>query len=899
MVYRPECFEKAGRDGAASLPDGVLQRGLYRRWRISKGPGRGERHLWIPCPALKRLQGAALRLVAPLLVKGLPENVFGIGRRVHGLSAAGAASDSVFANAHRHLGQRVVCTFDIADFFPSTRINDILNGLKVLAADATTCVSSESAPEYARDKCEDKEVRWSPALRVFLARLGTRRGRLPQGSPLSPLLSSVAFLPIDRKIQGAIQKTFGTACVYSRYCDDLTFSISERWTSHAGMSRTLRPKEFQEELIKILDHAFLGTRYRTRRSKSKCVEVSEGAEVTGIRLLRDRLDVPRQVRRRIRASIHQLSRAAPTLGRSDELPVAGNRAADLASAAAAWCGRRSERYEMPVCTQASLGHRWKQVGMMRRRASAERLFAAMLRSRVQDLVVHVFTRDWYPWQEMLQPRATAYSNTVAWRMVEMLLTQTWLRHVTLSIDDARKATVRQGRETICTIEVRDGSLEPLCLERAQAVRIAEYWHHVSGLASYLESSRSTEDTRAISDLGAELREAITRARIHAKPSSTPGSSLSVGLQSYGNELRSTIETFGRSLERLPVGDSNGRLSAAQYRQIEELKVEARDQRQYREWLRRLSSVLEDRVEFDLPEIGHDSVSLQVLARYVHVCGGVPARAGGRYRWQSEVETWCGVLDADDATFTRAQVKILKRFQEAITIRLDRRLDWAELQKSVWYLRGRSDLGAAILGRLRDRYRELTSQRDATRYFKSSADRQLSRDRSKFLGGGITEEAEHEEARDALGELCLVVIKCFIEASEENLRWSKQRDKQQSPQRFNWNQILKEMSEEERQLLHAVNSGRNLLKAHHYDACNEDARKQQDRMRNVFAEALDRVSTRQDPAAETDCALGLRLTGYEFLVLRDKILRSLESYLNAVQRTSKDWQIQVGSARPGL
>lgn len=153
----------------------------YRRFPIRKG--KKIRQIEAPKVALKLIQrwiGSHLARSTPL-----PDCVFGFVPGKQGVIEA----------AQVHCNSRWVYSLDLRDFFPN------IDGTRIRAALVARGYSERAA-------------------RVT-ASLCTLDGRLPQGSPASPVLSNMVFLETDKLLLG-IAKTAGVR--YSRYADDLVFS---------------------------------------------------------------------------------------------------------------------------------------------------------------------------------------------------------------------------------------------------------------------------------------------------------------------------------------------------------------------------------------------------------------------------------------------------------------------------------------------------------------------------------------------------------------------------------------------------------------------------------------------------------------------------------------------------
>ena len=153
----------------------------YRRFTIRKG--KKSRQIFAPKIALKLVQ----RWIGAHLARAtsFPEYVYGF---VPGRSG-------VIEAAQSHCGAQWVYSLDLRDFFPS------IDSSRVIAALIARGYSHRAARLITRLCCLD--------------------GRLPQGSPASPVLSNLVFLEADKSLE-LIATAAGVR--YSRYADDLVFS---------------------------------------------------------------------------------------------------------------------------------------------------------------------------------------------------------------------------------------------------------------------------------------------------------------------------------------------------------------------------------------------------------------------------------------------------------------------------------------------------------------------------------------------------------------------------------------------------------------------------------------------------------------------------------------------------
>ena len=227
---------------------------LYTKYAIPKKSGK-MRVISAPAPGLKRIQKAiAVRLLDPLEAH---ETAFGfvVGR-------------SIVDNAKMHVGKPVVVNADVRDCFPSVRW-----------------------PLVRAALIRDLSDRLSPLSISFLVDLCTVEGVLPIGAPTSPAILNRVLFKTDEILS---QQATLRGCSYTRYADDLTFSGGENTVGLLGVARGVLARIGLE-----LDPGKTNIFRRGRRQMC-----------TGL-VVNDRVNVPRRIRRRIRAAVHAFEQARP------------------------------------------------------------------------------------------------------------------------------------------------------------------------------------------------------------------------------------------------------------------------------------------------------------------------------------------------------------------------------------------------------------------------------------------------------------------------------------------------------------------------------------------------------------------------------------------------------------
>lgn len=217
----------------------------YRKARIPKRGG-GERTLTVPDEVLKRIQ----RRIADVLLSSMPVSRYAMAYR--------PGADTL-KNAAPHVGQSVVLKLDILHFFDSIRYSDV------------------------KEKAFPGEI-YSEQNRVLLAMLCYYQNALPQGAPSSPVITNILMRDIDERL-GAWCHIRGI--VYTRYCDDMTFSGD------------FDPKE----VIALVREELKGQGFLLNGQKTRIQRAGQRQTVTGI-VVNDKPGVPREYLRKLRQELY-------------------------------------------------------------------------------------------------------------------------------------------------------------------------------------------------------------------------------------------------------------------------------------------------------------------------------------------------------------------------------------------------------------------------------------------------------------------------------------------------------------------------------------------------------------------------------------------------------------------
>ncbi len=240
----------------------------YVRYTIPKRGG-GERVILAPKRELKTLQRKVLGGVLARVPMASAAHGFVRGR-------------SILTNARAHVDKAAVLRLDLKDFFPSitfARVRGLFIALgypfPVAATLALLCTEYDREP-FDRDGTQ------------HYISVGPRH--LVQGAPTSPALANLVAWRLDRRLSGLAVKRGVT---YTRYADDLTFSSDD--PEAIRRIRTVAKRIIREE------------RFTVNSAKTRLAERSTRQVVTGL-VVNDGVAAPRELRRRLRAIVHNASK---------------------------------------------------------------------------------------------------------------------------------------------------------------------------------------------------------------------------------------------------------------------------------------------------------------------------------------------------------------------------------------------------------------------------------------------------------------------------------------------------------------------------------------------------------------------------------------------------------------
>lgn len=235
----------------------------YSKFEIAKANGT-KRIIEAPSPVLSVLQRKLLQVLDATYEPRAPVQGFVKGR-------------SIVTNAAAHAHRAWVLNIDLVDFFPTIHFGRV------------------------RGTFSSKPFLLPEPVARTIAQLVCSNGRLPQGAPTSPIVSNLVCAKMDGELR-RFAKEHGA--VYTRYADDITFSVRRRAFPQAIAA--VSPAEgdgFLVQLSQSLRDIIVTNGFAINEAKVRIQPWKRSQRVTGL-VVNEKPNVPRRFIRRTRAMMH-------------------------------------------------------------------------------------------------------------------------------------------------------------------------------------------------------------------------------------------------------------------------------------------------------------------------------------------------------------------------------------------------------------------------------------------------------------------------------------------------------------------------------------------------------------------------------------------------------------------
>lgn len=185
---------------------------------------------------------------------------------------------SIKTNAEKHQKRKCIIHFDIKDFFPSITTRRIVGlSRKVFGFDYKAS--------------------------LYFSKLVTYKGRLPQGSPCSPILANMIYLRMDRDIEKYIYRL---PIFYTRYADDMIFSI------HNQDSLLISKLIIKDNLNKVLanpdfERLIFKNGFSLNDRKPNIKEFPSSLRITGL-VVNQKVNVSKNYLKQMRFDLHVMKK---------------------------------------------------------------------------------------------------------------------------------------------------------------------------------------------------------------------------------------------------------------------------------------------------------------------------------------------------------------------------------------------------------------------------------------------------------------------------------------------------------------------------------------------------------------------------------------------------------------
>lgn len=237
----------------------LINNPVYKHYAIRKKKG-GERQIYSPEKKLKAIQRRLNYFLQAYYLCIKPNEVFGFVVNPHYLGNY----CNIAENAKPHTGKKHLLNIDLKDFFPSI---------------SASRVKSVFTSSY---------FNFSEQIATALTLLTTYEGKLPIGTPTSPIISNFVCFQLDADLKNFCETN---RLQFTRYADDLTFS-----------SDTLIANDIVLDIINLIKKNGFEINEKKLRLKSS----NRKQTVTGL-TVNEKVNVDRKLLKKIRAMLHDFT----------------------------------------------------------------------------------------------------------------------------------------------------------------------------------------------------------------------------------------------------------------------------------------------------------------------------------------------------------------------------------------------------------------------------------------------------------------------------------------------------------------------------------------------------------------------------------------------------------------
>lgn len=246
---------------------------LYETFSIPKKNG-NVRVINSPKPKLKFLQKKLASLLWECYLDTLKSKSKEKDFKIPMLSHAFEKNKSIITNAQVHRNKKYILNIDLKNFFDSFHFGRV-RGFFI----------------------KDREFGVSPEIATVIAQIACYQGRLPQGSPSSPIITNLITRILDYRIVKIAKKYRFT---YTRYADDMTFSTNRELNSNK-----LRATKELENFLAELERLIISSGFEINPKKTRLSNNMQRQEVTGL-VVNKKINVKREYIKNTRAMAFQL-----------------------------------------------------------------------------------------------------------------------------------------------------------------------------------------------------------------------------------------------------------------------------------------------------------------------------------------------------------------------------------------------------------------------------------------------------------------------------------------------------------------------------------------------------------------------------------------------------------------